>query len=218
MMSNPLMGGLYGRQGLMESQNSDLYGGMGFGESTYKGDNPLLSVINQRIAPGMAYNVMQNLGFQNEQLPNKFGMILNTMRNLSPGNRQGQVDKVRRRLSSIYGEQAKQGNVHAAEQGFGSGYTEGAALDAQNRAADEAGTYAVDLESPEGQLQSLAAALRALGMAMPDIEALLGINQPMEASRQYRNSTKGSGSILGGLSGLLGNAASSWLSKPQPKA
>lgn len=209
--TNPLVGGLYGSQGLTSLQNSDLYGGMGFGKSTWQGDNPLASIINQRLAPGVAWNVLQQQGFQNENLPAKLNMIRNLIRNVSPGNNQAIVDKARRQLSSQYAEGARQSNVAMGESGVGSGMQQGALLDAQNRANDRAGTMAVDLASPQGQMEALSAALQALGMASPDIATLLGINQPMETSRQYRNNIKGQGSVLNGVTGLLGQAASSFL-------
>ncbi len=122
------------------------------------------------------------------------------------GNRQAFVDAYRRRMMADAKSNARGTSMLLQSKGIDS---TGAELDALNNAAQSSANFDAQMNSPEGQLQSLMAILQAIGSgqnspALGQAMSLFGpATQPdmINAQRQQQQGGSGLASILGLIGG-----------------
>src|SRR5688500_1917291 len=107
-------------------QAPDLYGHMGFGQSTWRGDQPGQSILGQRLAPLMGSRVQNQLLFGNKLEPQRQAAIMNMLRNMQPGNVYGNADRMRAKGMRGAMANAAQTQFALRKMGLGSGAQAGA--------------------------------------------------------------------------------------------
>lgn len=196
---------------LLTGSIQDLWDSGGFGQqSTIRGDNPILSWF-QKIVPGLGSRLLYQIGKGNELEMQKYPLISNFLKFLTPGNQQARADTIRHTGQNAALSNAPQQEFAARKLGYGgTGVASGAIQSGFNSANIAANNYLSNLNSPEGQQQLLMAALGAINAGqqtvLPDFLSMTG---PLSQDAQFRKQMAGKGNIFGTLGNLAGMYAGS---------
>lgn len=169
------------------------------------GDNPGRPLA-RRLNVAQGALALDQAGFQRYLEPQRQSAIMNLIRNMSPGNRQSQVDAFSRRAQERAAEFGQQASNSLQGLGFGSGAIGGAVGNQFENAASDVANYDVGINSAQGQIQQLMALLQALGLsADPNLANGVLAGQGLI---QNSNMNKDQGTdLLGSILGIAGQAA-----------
>jgi hypothetical protein len=183
----------------------ELFKHFGMGKSSYRGDNPMASLMSF-MGPLLASRVNDQLLFGNKLEGQRQGAIQSLLRNFQPGNIQANADMIRQRGMNAAAAGAPQQQMALKALGLGSGAQEGSIQSGFNQANQAGNDYLGQMYSPEGQSGILQAILQAISSGQTsDLGQMLGMNQQAMQDMQFKKSTLGGGSfgkVLGNIAGM----------------
>lgn len=182
----------------------DLFKGMNIERPS---DGPAMSIINQKLVPGLGKLYTDKVSFANEIEPQRQSLLRNAMRQYSQGAQQSNVERIRQRGYSAALSQAPQTDFAMRQMGLDVGGRSGAVQSGFDQANRSANDYLAFLSSPEGQQQIIALLMKIMGEGQNvDVSQLLSMAQLGE-NRQARHEAQAeSGGLLNGLGGVIGSA------------
>lgn len=175
----------------------------------------LYKLFNQGLGLGR-----DQMGFAQNLEGARQNNIMQTMKLLSPGNKQAQVDQFRKRMMANAKTNARQNSLLLQSRGMGSGAVQGAELDANNQAALATADYDAQLNSPESQLMAALGLNDVIGQGQsnPIIGQLLqlfgGASETDRVALQRGDEPSFLDSILGTVGTVAGFAGGR---KPKPQ-
>lgn len=169
------------------------------------GSNPARPLARRfNVAQGIG--ALQNQAFQNYLQPQKESAIMRLIQNLSPGNRQKQIDAFARGAQSRASDAASN-TVNALQgMGYGTGAQSGAVGGLFQQATNDADNYAAHLESAVGESEGLQAIINAIASSGdPQLAALF--MQAMGQIHQSNLMKEPSNDVFAKLMENVGNLA-----------
>lgn len=169
------------------------------------GSNPARPLA-RRLNVAQGIGALQQQAFSNYLQPQRESAIMRLIQNLSPGNKQKQVDAFARGAQSRAADTAA--NTVNALQGFGygTGAQSGAVGSIFEGAAGDVNNYDAQINSPQGEMASLQAIIQAIASAR-DPELAAQFLQAMGMIQQSNLMKSAPNDIWSNLAGTVGNLA-----------
>ncbi len=164
----------------------------------------LFKLFNQSLGLGR-----DQMGFAQNLEGARQSNVMNTMKLLSPGNRQAQVDQFRKRMMANAKGNARNNSLMLQSKGYGSGAVQGAELDANNQAALATADYDAQLNSPESQLMAALGLNDVIGQGQsnPIMSQLLALFGGASQTDQMALQRGSEPSFLDSILGTVGQVA-----------
>lgn len=156
----------------------------------------------------------QQLQFGTDNAENNTRLANAAMTLLDPKNNQSRVDRYSRQVQGEARKKSRSVAMEMAAQGFSRSAESAAKLQSENDARSQTNQYASYLDSPEAVTQAINAINQIFTQTSmgPQLQALMGL----AGGQQFYKAEKQKGGLLGGLTPLLGMAASAFFDGTGP--